>query len=327
LDLPLNGRNPLALANLVPGVIQGSSNSGYAGWISGGRNSNTEVTVDGTSIVLPENNVSIQQLALTPLVDSIEEFTVITNALAPEIGRTAGGAFNISTRSGTNLLHGTGFEFLRNSKLNANSWANNRNGVSKTPSKNNQFGGTLGGPLVIPHLYNGRNKTFWFFSEQSDRNRNASTGTATVPIEAWRNGDFSDLKNGNGQPVIIYDPDTVTAQTDATGVSYFTRQPLAGNRVPAARITPFAKALLKYWPAPNAVPTNPYTYSSNFFNTGGAGSRVDQFDIRLDHNISDKFKVWGRGSYKLNESTPINGFGNIARSAAVRATTIPMPRP
>jgi len=86
LDLPLNGRNPLALANLVPGVIQGSSNSGYAGWISGGRNANTEVTVDGTSIVLPENNVSIQQLALTPLVDSIEEFTVITNALAQRSG-------------------------------------------------------------------------------------------------------------------------------------------------------------------------------------------------------------------------------------------------
>src|SRR5437870_2617269 len=314
LDLPLNGRNPLALANLVPGVIQGSSNSGYAGWISGGRNANTVVTVDGTSIVLPENNVSIQQLALTPLVDSIEEFTVITNALAAEIGRTAGGAFNISTRSGTNQIHGTGFEFLRNSKLNANTWGNNRNGVAKTPSKNNQFGGTLGGPLVIPHLYDGRNKTFWFFSEQSDRNRNAATGTGTVPIDAWRNGDFSDLKNGNGQPVIIYDPATVTAQTDATGVTYFTRQPLAGNRVPASRFSPFAKALLGYWPAPNAVPTNPYTYSNNFYNTGGAGSRVDQFDIRLDHSVSDKFKVWGRGSYKLNESKPFNGFGNIATS-------------
>jgi hypothetical protein len=182
--------------------------------------------VDGTSIGLPENNVSIQQLALTPLVDSIEEFTVITNALAAEIGRTAGGAFNISTRSGTNQLHGTGFEFLRNSKLNANTWANNRNGASKTPSKNNQFGGTLGGPLVIPHLYNGRNKTFWFFSEQSDRNRNASTGTATVPIDAWRNGDFSDLKNGNGQAVIIYDPATVATQTDAAGVTYFNTTPI-----------------------------------------------------------------------------------------------------
>jgi hypothetical protein len=314
LDLPLNGRNPLALANLVPGVIQGSSNSGYAGWISGGRNANTEVTVDGTSIVLPENNVSIQQLAMTPLVDSIEEFTVITNALAAEIGRTAGGAFNISTRSGTNQLHGTAFEFLRNAKLNANSWANNRNGVKKTPSKNNQFGGALGGPLVIPRLYDGRNKTFWFFSEQSDRNRNAASGTATVPIEAWRNGDFSGLKDGNGRDVIIYDPATVLAVTDAAGITYFTRQPLAGNRVPAGRITPFAKALLGYWPQPNAVPTNQFTYANNFFNTGGAGSRADQFDIRLDHSFSDKFKVWGRGSFKANSSTPFNGFGNIATS-------------
>ena len=314
LDLPLNGRNPLALANLVPGVIQGSSNSGYAGWISGGRNANTEVTVDGTSIVLPENNVSIQQLALTPLVDSIEEFTVLTNALAAEIGRTAGGAFNISTRSGTNQIHGSAYEFLKNSELNANSWANNRNGVGKTPSKNHQFGGTMGGPVLIPHLYNGRNKTFWFFSEQSDRNRNASTGTATVPIDAWRNGDFSNLKNGNGQPVIIYDPATVTQQTDASGVAYFTRQPLPENKVPAGRITPFAKALLGYWPKPNTAPTNPYTYSNNFYSAGGAGSQADQFDIRLDHSFSDKFKVWGRGSYKLNSSTPFNGFGNIATS-------------
>src|SRR5258705_11143250 len=137
----------------------------------------------------------------------------------------------MSTPSGTNQIHGTGFEFLRNSKLNANTWANNRNGVSKTPSKNNQFGGTLGGPLVIPHLYNGKNKTFWFFSEQSDRNRNAATGTATVPPEAWRNGDFSDLRNGNGQPAVIYDPPTVISQTDAAGVTYLPRLPPAGDRV------------------------------------------------------------------------------------------------
>ena len=120
LDLPLNGRNPLALANLVPGVIQGSSSSGYAGGISGGRNSNTEVTVDGTSIVLPENNVSIQQLALTPLVDSIEEFTVITNALAAEFGRTAGGP-SIFPRDGITRFTAW-IQFSRNSKLNANTW-------------------------------------------------------------------------------------------------------------------------------------------------------------------------------------------------------------
>src|SRR5262249_51309401 len=145
-------------------------------------------------------------------------------------------------------------------------------------------------------------------------NRNASTGTATVPIEAWRNGDFSNLKNGNGQPVIIYDPASVTAQTDAGGVTYFTRQPLAGNRVPAASITPFAKALLGYWPAPNAVHANPYLHQTHFLNPGGAGSRPDQFDIGPDKSFSEKFKVGGRGSYKLNESAPFKGFGNIAPS-------------
>src|SRR5262249_34875670 len=144
-------------------------------------------------------------------------------------------------------------------------WSNNRNGAAKTPSKNNQFGGAIGGPVVIPHLYNGRNKTFWFFSEQSDRNRNAATGTATVPIDAWRTGDFSDLKDGNGRAVIIYDPSTVIKQTDAAGIDYFTRQPLAGNRVSADRITPFAKALLGYWPKPNAVPTNAFTNANNFY--------------------------------------------------------------
>jgi hypothetical protein len=135
-----------------------------------------------------------------------------------------------------------------------------------------------------------------------------------VPIDAWRNGDFSNLKNGNGQAVVIYDPDTVMPQTDSSGVSYFIRQPLAGNRVPASRITSFAKGLLGYWPEPNTAPTNPYTYSNNFYAAGGASSRADQFDIRIDHNFSDKFKVWGRGSFKVNTSTPFNGFGNIATS-------------
>jgi hypothetical protein len=311
LDLPLNGRNVLALANLVPGVIP--AGGGYAGWISGGRNANTEVTVDGTSIVLPENNVSIQQLALTPSVDSIEEFTVITNALAAELGRTAGGAFNISTRSGSNTLHGSAFEFLRNSALNANSWANNRNGAPKNPVKNHQFGGTLGGPVVLPKLYNGRNRTFFFLSEQSERQRSAAASTATVPIEAWRNGDFSNLRNGSGVPVVIYDPNTATQQV-ANGVTYFTRTPLAGNRVPAERITAFAKKLQDFYPTPNATPNNVNTQQNNFFASGTAVQSNDKFDIRLDHNFSDKFKVWGRGSYQLVNNTPFNGFRNIATS-------------
>ena len=112
LDLPLNGRNPFALATLTPGVIPGP---GSTPWISGGRNATSEITIDGTSVILPENNVSINTLAYTPSVDSVEEFSVLTNALAAEYGRTGGGVINVATRQGTNQLHGSAFEFLRNS--------------------------------------------------------------------------------------------------------------------------------------------------------------------------------------------------------------------
>src|SRR5689334_5974223 len=166
-DLPLNGRNPLSLAILTPGVI--ASGGGAIPWISGGRNATSEVTVDGTSIILPENNVSNSQLAYTPIEDSIEEFTVVTNSLAAEYGRTGGGAINIATRGGTNKLHGSGYDYLRNSKLDSNTWANNRNGAKLAAFQRNQFGGTIGGPLWIPGVYHGQNRTFFFFSEQSQR--------------------------------------------------------------------------------------------------------------------------------------------------------------
>src|SRR4051812_13039839 len=214
LDMPLNGRNPFSLAQLSPGVIPGG---GATPWISGGRNASSDITVDGTSIILPENNTGITQTGYQPIVDSIEEFTIITNSLAAEYGRTGGGVINVSTRSGTNALHFTLFEFLRNNNLEANSWSNRRNGTPLPPLQRNEFGGTVGGPVVIPGLYNGRNKTFFFFSEQSVRARSGTSAFATVPIEAWRNGDFSNLKNGSGTPVTLYDPLQVGAD---------------GNRVP-----------------------------------------------------------------------------------------------
>src|SRR5262249_32301524 len=155
----------------------------------------------GTSIILPENNTGILQLGYTPIVDSIEEFSVITNALAAEYGRTGGGGINVATRSGAHTLHITRFEFLRDSQLGANTWSNNRNGAPRTTLQRSEFGGTAGGPVVIPRLYNGRNRTFFFFSEQSVRARSGASSTATVPIDAWRIGDFSDLRNGAGAPI------------------------------------------------------------------------------------------------------------------------------
>ena len=169
LDLPLSSRNPFSLATLAPGVIPGG---GTTPWISGGRNASSEITIDGTSVIVPENNVSINDLGYTPIQDSVEEFSIITNALAAEYGRTGGRVINVATRSGTNALHISAYEFLQNSKLNTNTWANNRNGAKLAALQLNQFGGTAGGPLIIPHVYDGRNKTVFFYSEQVTYSRN-----------------------------------------------------------------------------------------------------------------------------------------------------------
>lgn len=315
LDLPLNGRNPFALANLIPGVIPSSNNSGSTPWISGGRNASSEITIDGTSVILPENNVSINQTGYTPIVDSIAEFTVISNALAAEYGRTGGGVINVATRSGTNDFHGSLFEFLRNSKLDANSWANNRNGVNRAPFQRNQFGGTVGGPIVIPKLYNGKNRTFFFFAEQSNRQRSASTAPGSVPTAPWLQGDFSNLRNGNGQLITIYDPATAFCESACgTASAVYARLPFQGNRIPVERFDPVARNLLRYFPQANAIPTNQFTNQNNFFASGKSPSDEDKFDSRIDHNFSDKFRMYGRGSYSTGSSAGFNAFGNIANS-------------
>src|SRR5690242_606464 len=136
LDLPLNGRNPFGLAALAPGVFPGG---GSTPWLGGGRNASSEITIDGASIIVPENNVSIQDTGYTPIVDTVEEVAVITNSLSAEFGRTGGGVITVATRSGTNALHGSAFDFLRNSKLEANSWSNNRNGAKLGAFQQNQF--------------------------------------------------------------------------------------------------------------------------------------------------------------------------------------------
>jgi hypothetical protein len=304
LDMPMNGRNAFSLTVTVPGVIPGG---GSTPWISGGRNASSDITVDGTSIILPENNTGILQLGYTPIVDSIEEFTVITNSLAAEFGRTGGGLINVATRSGTNQLHGTLFEFLRNSKLDANTWANNRNGAPRPALQRNEFGFTVGGPIKIPRVYDGANRTFFFFSEQSVRSRNQASATATVPIAAWRAGDFSDLRNGNGQPVLLYDPLAVGADGNRTA--------FAGNIIPQTRFNTVGRNLLQYWPQPNAVPTNAFTNQNNYFLAGKTPGRNDKFDARVDHNFSDKFRLWVRASREINRGRPLNGFNNVATSS------------
>ena len=284
LDLPLNGRNPFALANLTPGVIPASNNSGSTPWISGGRNASSEITIDGTSVILPENNVSINQTGYTPIVDSIAEFNVISNALAAEYGRTGGGVINVATRSGTNEFHGSLFEFLRNSKLDANSWANNRNGVPRArvpaqPVRRNDRRPDLDSRISTTARTarsssspSRAHRTAQRLERAGQRADSTPGGRATSPI----------CSNGSGQLITIYDPLTAFCESACdTPSAVYARQPFPGNSIPLERFDPVARNLLKFFPQPNARPTNQFTNQNNFFASGQVAQRRRQ--VRFPH--------------------------------------------
>lgn len=303
IDLP-TGRNPFSLANLTVGVIPGG---GSTPWIGGGRNATSEILIDGNTGIVPENNVSINDGGYTPIQDSVAEVSVIKNSMAAEYGRSGGGVITATTRSGSNQYHVGLFEYFRNPVLNANTWGNNRNGLKKPNCCSfNQFGFNVGGPISIPGVYAGKNKTFFFWSHQFTKNISSQSPTGTVPPAAWRRGDFSDLRNGAGQPIVIYDPLTVGAGD--------IRQPFQGNVIPANRMDPVALKLISFFPNPNNVPVNQFTFQNNFLAVGKRYQPENKFDSRIDHYFSEKLRMFARGSYSNQPDSSFNAFGNIATS-------------
>ena len=301
VDLPLNGRNPFSLAILSPGVIPGPGSSPF---ISGGRNATSEVTIDGISDVNAENNVSILDLNYTPSVDAVQEFSVQTNAVSAEFGRLGGGVINLITKSGTNQFRGTAFEFLRDSSLDANNFFSNRAGIQKGSFRRNQFGGNIGGPIR-------KDRTFFFVNYERLQQRAANVGTFTVPLPEWRRGDFSNLKNAAGQPIIIYDP--LTTRVDPNNPTRFIRDPFLNNVIPQERISPIARNLMQYWPQPNTTPTNVNTQTSNYTAAGTNVSNNNQIDSRVDHEFTEKWRAFARFSSLFNApSRPFNAYGNLA---------------
>src|SRR5439155_1018198 len=164
---------------------------------------------------------------------------VQANSMSAEFGRSGGAVLNVTIKSGTNQLHGTAYEFLRNSALDAKNFFDSPTDPIP-PFKLNQFGFSTGGPVYIPRVYDGKNRTFFFFDYQGTRQRTGHTFFATLPPPAWRNGDFSGFQQ-------IFDTDTTTI--DASGNA--TRQPFANNQIPANRFNPVAKTLMDLFPAPN----------------------------------------------------------------------------
>jgi hypothetical protein len=299
LDLPLNGRNAFALANLTPGV--NPTGGGATPHMGGSRNAISELQIDGVTDIAPENNVGINARVYTPQVDSVEEFSVEVNSLAAEYGRFGGGVINVVTKSGTNEFHGTAYDFLRNSKLDANNFFANRAGRGKGSFKRNQWGGTLGGPIV-------KDKSFFFFGFEGTNQRNQSIFTGTIPTPEWQQGNFSDLKSSSGSPITIYDP--LTVREDPAHAGKFIRDPFPDNRLPTGRLNPVALKALTFYPAPNSAPTNPYTNVNNFTSAGTNVNDSYRTDIRVDQNWTEKWRMFARVSVGWGENVPYNHFGN-----------------
>ena len=296
VDLPLNGRNVFALATLTPSVV--SSNGGESTpHMGGSRNAVSEVQLDGGSIIAPENNTGINVRVYTPPVDAVEEFTVQINNLSAEYGRFGGGVINMVTKSGSNDFHGTGYGFFRNSVLNASDFFS---GGVKPDTHDYQYGGSVGGRVI-------RNKTFFFFDYQGERAVQPNgTFTMTTPTDAQRSGDFSSAG------FTIYDPASGHAcAVSASCPDGWIRNAFSGNKIPSASINSVAANAIKYFPKAN-VAGNGF----NFSNAGVTPTTNYSLDARVDHNISDTWRMFARFSHNNSQNSPPNNFGDPKLIAA-----------
>jgi hypothetical protein len=285
-ELPLNGRSALALTLLTAGVISnaGPLNSGFGDRgiqlssvsINGSPNSMNAQMLDGNNNVLSY----VGEVGIPPAVDAVEEFKVQSGSMSAEYGFTAGGSINLVTKSGTNDLHGTAYEFLRNEKFDAR----NTFATRKLPLRYNQFGASLGGAVI-------RNRLFGFFNWEQYLLRRTEPRIATVPIPAWREGDFRTLATNTGQFIPIYDPATTRANPSGSGLI---RDPFPNNIVPRGRFDRITPTILAFWPLPNRPPINAFTHSQNF--QDDAKTRVDwtQSNFKIDYHVSERNHMFFR---------------------------------
>ena len=290
-NIPLDVRNPLQEVNFTAGVTQ--SNSLTAGtnastqsttntfYISGAKGGESDILIDGATDTI---NYDTHAAGDIPGLDAVREFRIYTEAYSAEFGHTAGGIESFTIKSGTNDLHGGAWEYYRNDVLDANGYNANAASQAKPSFSRNQFGAQAGGPVVIPKVYHGRNKTFFFFSYEELRDSTPGAGfTTTVPTALEKTGNFSQTFNTNGSQNVIYDPSSLSG-----GV----RTPFPGNIIPASRFNPVGMALLALYPLPNKTGVGG-SDENNFFSDAPNTDNDYSYDIRIDHKFSDKQSIFG----------------------------------
>jgi hypothetical protein len=288
VDLPLNGRDFLQLVSLSPNVsatfnVNGGSANGAATTRLGGQRANESFSVSGTRKEytfysldgLSNTEVNYNSYIFLPSIDALQEFKVQTGIYSAEFGRGVG-QVTASTKSGTNDYHAVLFEFLRNDKLDALPFAFTTNAPVKAPFKQNNYGGTLGGPISIPKLFSGKNRLFFMSNFEGFRQRQQLQQVFTTPTQAMRNGDFSSLLPSRQ----IFDS--------------VTKAPYAGNRIPASQLSPISLALLQYDPLPNVPGAGNV---NNYLGLQNNSFFKDQFNQRIDFVQNDKSSWFGRYSW------------------------------
>jgi hypothetical protein len=307
-DLPLNGRTPMMLAQLAvgviatgqPGLVHPYDNGGAAGWSIGGSTSQaSELLINGAP-----NATWDGRMAYSPPQDAVQEVRVKAFDADAAFGHSGGGTINQVMRTGTNTLHGSLYEFTQPSNLTANNYFNNKAGLGNPLTHYNQYGLSAGGPVFAPKIFDGRNKLFWFFAWENEKDSQPSTYFATVPTDAEKAGDFSSILATDGTQ--LYDPFSAV-QNGST----ITRTPLPKNQLPQSEFNPVAVNYLKFYGEPNIVPTKP----DGYYNFGSDATKNDGFSNelgRLDWNMSNRSRLSFDARHNSLFQDKNNYFGNTS---------------
>jgi hypothetical protein len=306
-DLPILGRNSFFVAKLAQNVVfvanpkmgrMQDQNANSQVSIGGGPVRTNNFLVDGISIT-DSNNRAV----FVPSPEAVQEVKLQAGTYDAEVSRTGGGTFNSLLRSGGNTFHGSAVGHIRQTNWLANNFFSNRAGLRIADQPFRDWAGSLGGPVVLPKFYNGRNRTFFFVSTEAYRQQDGSNTALSLPTPLERTGNFSQSVNRNGTRQLIYDPQSTTA----AGV----RTPFAGNVIPPSQLNPVGLKLASYYPDPNSPAS--YYGATNFNYSGGYPNRGDQYTVKGDQ----QFTSWLRASasyvhQKTGETNSPPVFGNVA---------------
>jgi len=316
VDLPLVNRNILTLMAIEPGVAPSTPNNYQSNFFTsairysfnGGLESTSDFQLDGVSLLNQSDIPGIMGLTMLPSVDAVGEMRVQTNGYSAVYGRSGGGITTMVTKSGTNSLHGSAFEFLRNNALNANNFFSNRSGAKIAPLHMDQYGGSIGGPII-------KNRTFFFGLFERNVNNAGAFSLFSVPTAAERTGDFSQVVTQAGKLKTIFDP--FSATPDPSNAGQFIRTPFAGNIIPKNLMDPVGVNTATYWPAPNlagtAVPgTSLFAPLNNLAATAVSANPLQQITIKVDHNFSANKRAFIRYANLYNVAGSPNYYNNLA---------------